>query len=379
MEWQMERDSGFPHFFGRTLYDPLLRGMFFNWTGSGFALAFEGTRVEIEATAFADDYPGEDENLPWLAVLLDGDREPTRLVKAEKGAHRLALYESEAPQRHVLHVVKRSENSKGRVCVHRLFVEGKALPFTPEEPRYRLEFIGDSITCGFGGDMPGDSPVFSTALENGLRSYAAVTAELLGAQYHSLCISGIPLCWASDPAYRLRLPQFPDFETSARSMETHYEYTDRFHQEAQGMAHGFEKWDFDRFRPDAIVINLGTNDAFRIRVSGNDPAEEAHFVQRYRAFLPLLRRLNGPRPVIACTLGSMDYFLFDAIEKAVAAYQKETGDQRVFCMKFGAIDPWGEGFGGLGHPNAKTHARMGRELASALKPWLGWKEEKRNG
>lgn len=370
MELRIVKHCDTPRFFGRTIYDETLQGMFFNWTAAGFAFACSGTRVEMEATAFADNYPGEDINLPWIAVFVDGRGEPARLIKLEEGTHRYALFESSSRADHTIRVVKRSENSKGRVCVQRLFVDGQWLPYEEKAPAYRMEFIGDSITCGFGGDMPGDAPEFTTEKENGLTTYAAVAAGLLRAEYHSICISGIPLCWASDPDYRLRLPMFPDFEPPVRTMEHYYEYTDCYHQEAMGRTGGFEKWDFEKFRPDAIVINLGTNDAFRIRASGNDPAEEVHFAMRYQAFLCQLRKLNGPTPVLACTLGSMDYYLYDTIEKAVGAYQKDTGDERVFCMKFGAIDPWGEGMGGLGHPNAKTQERMGRELAVALKKWL---------
>jgi len=374
MDYRIKPEGNPLFFFGRTLYDRERGAMFFNWTASGFTLAFQGKLVAMEAITFSDNYPGEEDNLPWLAVFVDDQPEPCRLVKMDEGTHRYRLFESEASETHTLRVVKRSENSKGRVGLSALTLEGELIPYMPATPRLRLEFIGDSITCGFGNDMTAAEPMFDAAKENGLTAYGAVAAGLLNADFQNVCISGIPLCWASDPHYRLMLPDRPDFVPPVRSMEEHYAYADRNHQEAMGMTQGFTPWDFDRFPPDAIVINLGTNDGFRLRVSGCDPAEEKHFIRRYQAFLHQLRRLNGSAPVIACTLGSMDYYLYDAIEKAVAAYQRETGDAKVFCMKFAPIDPWGEGFGGLGHPNTKTQIRMGHELAAALKPWLA-KEE----
>jgi hypothetical protein len=36
----------------------------------------------------------------------------------------------------------------------------------------------------------------------------------------------------------------------------------------------------------------------------------------------------------------MNYFLYDVIEKAADDYRLATRDQRLFCLKFGAIDPW---------------------------------------
>ena len=369
-QYRIQPDGTPATFFGRTLYDAAAGAMFFNWSAAGFMFTFTGTRAEMDTLAFAETFPGEGENLPWVAVFADGATEPCRLLRIEQGEQRAVLFTCDAVETHTLRVVKRSENSKGRLGLRALWADGPVAPAPLAEKPLRIEFIGDSITCGFGNDMAADETVFDAAKENALRAYPAVAAGLLNADFHCVCISGIPLCWASDPAYRIRLPEHGGFAPPVRAMDGHYAYADRNHEEAMGKTDAFTPWDFDRFRPDAIAVNLGTNDAFRLRVSGCSPAEEAYFIQQYQAFLQQLRRLNGARPVLACTLGSMDYYLYDAMEKAVAAYRAQTGDARVFCMKFAPIDPWSEGFGGLGHPNSKTHARMGRELADALRPWL---------
>lgn len=358
-------------FFGRTLYDARQQAMFFNWSASGFRLAFEGARLEAEMVAFAETFPGEGPNLPYIAVFADGAPQPAQTLRVEEGVSRVTLFAGDQPGAHTLRVVKRSENSKGRLGLRALWTDGRLTAPPAPEARLKLEFVGDSITCGFGNDMAAEETVFDVAKENVFTAYPAVTAGLLNADYQCVCISGIPLCWASDPEYRLRLPAFDGFTPPVRAMEHHYACADRNHEEAMGLTEGFTPWDFARFRPDAVILNLGTNDAFRLRVSGCSPEEEAHFIRRYEAFLRQVRRLNGPAPVIACTLGSMDYYLYDAMEKAVARYRADTGDARLFCMKFAPIDPWGEGFGGLGHPNSQTQIRMGHELAEALKPWLG--------
>ena len=370
MEISVTPHASVPAFFGRTLYDVKLGAAMLNWTASGFGLRFAGDRLEMDATALADHFPGEGEHLPWLAVFLDGQTEPYSLFKLESGRKTYLLFSAERAETHTLRVIKRTENSKGRFGLHRVILNGELLPYPSPERRRKLEFVGDSITCGFGNAMDPAATVFDNETENGFAAYPAIAAGLLNAEYQSVCISGIPLCTPSDPAFGLRLPGVPDFKPPQIAMETQYPYADRYHQEQTGMTEGFEPWDFSRFRPDAIVVNLGTNDAFRLSVAGGGAAEALHFRRRYAAFLQLLRRHNGPAPVIVCTLGPMNYFLYDELEKAVAAYRSETNDDRVFCLKFGAIDPWGEGYGGLGHPNLKTHERMGHELAAALRPWL---------
>ena len=352
---------------GRTLYDERHDALFFNWTCAGFTLRFFGKRVAMDALAFPESYPGEEDSLPWFALFLDGAAEPERFFSLAAGENAITLFESETEGEHTLTLVKRSEGSKGRSGLRALTIEGELLSLPAGTKRRKIEFVGDSITCGFGNEMPPEATQFSAEQENGLRSYGAIASDLLDADYQLVCVSGIPLCWAQDENYRMRLPWAPDFTPPVRTMEGYYAFADRFHEEREGKQDGFARWDFSRFVPDAVVINLGTNDAFRIRVSGNDPAEEAYFQQRYVAFLEQVRACNTASAWLVCSLGSMDYFLYDTIEKAAAQYREKTGDTRVVCFKFGAIDPWGEGLGGLDHPNAKTQLRMGEEVAALLK------------
>ena len=355
---------------GRTLFDENRRAVFFNWTCAGFTVRFYGTRLKLELIATAEHYPGEGDNLPWLAAFLDGAEEPLRKFSLCEGENDILLFESGVPEEHTLQIVKLSEGSKGRAGLRSLRLEGELLPLPEENKRRKIEFVGDSITCGFGNEMTPEETLFSSERENGLLAYGAVASRILNAAFQCVCVSGIPLCWAKDENYRIVLPWVPEFETSVRTMEGYYEFADRYHEEAEGRTENFTRWEFSRFVPDTVVLNLGTNDAFRIRVSGNDPAEAVHFQARYASFLEQVRALNGPNAWIVCTLGSMDYYLYDNIEKAAEAYQVKTGDKKVRCMKFGAIDPWGEGFGGLNHPNWKTHTRMGNELAAFLEPLL---------
>ena len=146
MDYRIKPEGNPLCFFGRTLYDMVRGAMFFNWTASGFALAFQGRQVTMEAVAFSDHYPGEGENLPWLAIFVDDMQAPYSVIQMEEGKHSYLLFESDQPEKHVIRVVKRSENSKGRVGLVSLALEGDLLPYVAQEQRIRLEFIGDSIT-----------------------------------------------------------------------------------------------------------------------------------------------------------------------------------------------------------------------------------------
>ncbi len=357
-------------FFGRTFADEACGAVFFNWTGAGFTLTFEGTRLDVTLLAYETVFLPEGIHWPWISVFVDGGERPATEFCIDRRAATYTLFQSETCERHTIRVVKRSENDKGKLGLAAIGGEGRLLPVEyPATPR-RLEFVGDSITCGFGNAANGRDDPFRTECEDGLQTYAALAANMLGAEYHSICISGISLCMPLEPGFRLRLPENPDMGFPIRAMENYYLYTDRPYEEKIGRESGFQEWTFSEFVPDAIILNLGTNDSFRIKAAKDKRNEEAHFEESYQAYLASLRRYNGSKPIIACTLGPMDYYLYDNILRAAERHQKEARDERIFCLKFGGIFPWQEGYGGGEHPSTATHRRMAVELTHELKRWL---------
>jgi lysophospholipase L1-like esterase len=151
-------------------------------------------------------------------------------------------------------------------------------------------------------------------------------------------------------------------------MDELYEYTDRLYDTLTGREP--QRWDFAAHKTDIVIVNLGTNDVNPIRFYnelGKADEEERHFYERYTAFIKQLRRCNGPSALICCTLGPLDYYLYDVIRQAVTDYVNESGDERVRCFKLIGVNLMTEGFGAIGHPSALTHARIGNELAARLK------------
>lgn len=357
-------------FFGRTIVDRQTGAAFFNWSGSGFEIIFEGKKIDACMLAMETVFPPEGILWPWISVFLDDDDKPVKEILLDRPMQFYTLFSSEVNEKHKLRVVKRSENDKGKAGILGFEFVGQILPPEFSEKQYRLEFIGDSITCGFGNESKHRDNLFITKEEDGLSAYSAIAANEMNAEYNSVCVSGIALCKPLDRQLKLPVPDFPDLDVRPTAMEDYYEYTDRLHEEMRGKKGNFKKWDFSRFKPDAIVINLGTNDSYRIKASKDKAAEERHFETRYKDFIYKIRRLNGVEPVICCTLGSMDYYLYDNILKVVEDYKKETKDVRIFCYKFGGIFPENEGYGAQDHPSVKTHQRMGKELSGILKDWL---------
>ena len=61
-------------------------------------------------------------------------------------------------------------------------IDGRALSPFPGKER-RIEFIGDSITCGYGTGAEKGNEMFKPSTEDSSDAYAAVAADLLGADY----------------------------------------------------------------------------------------------------------------------------------------------------------------------------------------------------
>lgn len=126
-------------------------------------------------------------------------------------------------------------------------------------------------------------------------------------------------------------------------------------------------WNFNEFQPDAVVINLGTNDS---SYCGTNESRKAEFVDGYVAFLKDVRAKN-PNAMIFCTLGIMGQELFPQIEEAVAQYTKETGDTNVTSMEFD-VQQTADTICLNWHPSEKTHQKAANALIDYMKYVMHW-------
>jgi len=117
-----------------------------------------------------------------------------------------------------------------------------------------------------------------------------------------------------------------------------------------------KRWDFSKWRPHLVVINIFQNDSWTRKGTTKPEAVKAYttFVRRLRA--------HYPKAKIVCTLGSMD-----ANQGKWAGWVKESvklindaGDKEVYCYIFKLRT-------GFRHPNKGDHAKMAAELTAFVK------------
>ena len=349
-------DDSHVKYVGRTLFQNNI--LWLALSGSGVEFEFQGNRLELllqgDDNAASEDAPMQDK--VRIAVLIDGIRVVDDMLTAAERQY--TLIDSNTTHAYHVQVIKLSESPMSIVGIKQLIADENAVLTPAKKLSRRLEFIGDSITCGYGVDDSNLEHTFSTATEDVTKAYAYLTAQALHADYSMVSYSGYGIISGFTQtderlADQLVPPHYPiiGFSRGTNNQEA-----------IMG-----KSWDFANYKPDLIVLNLGTNDDSFCQ-DKEDRQEE--FAASYQKFLQEIRRLN-PDSVILCTYGIMNQRLFPYIEKAVTAYKKDTNDANIYSMKFN-LHQESDGYVVDFHPSFRTHNKSAWMLVQKIKEIMNW-------
>lgn len=239
--------------------------------------------------------------------------------------------------------------------------KGRQLVDAPVLPSRKIEFIGNSITCGYGNEGLKKEEHFDYATENHYYSYASITARNLEAQHWVVARSGIG-------AYRNY--DGPKTGNPESNMPVQYEYTGYAWKPELRQQPTFlrEKWDFSRYQPDVVCINLGTND---LSTNNYDPAL---LKNGYQKLLKMVRQHN-PHAKIVFLTGTMLYNqelqLAKRLLDEVTAEAQKAGDKEVYRFDMAPIDD-NAFYGNDWHPNIYQDEKMAGELTAYLRKLMNW-------
>lgn len=333
------------------------------WAGSGLELCFTGSELHLFVEA---DFNRTE---PWMAVELNGAS--ILRMPLNRGIQDVCLIRGMTPG-----VPKRvrifketqpvSDDLSHCLRVHGLgWSDGEFLP--PPEPAHRLEFVGDSLTSGEGVVGAVTETDWVPALFSASHSWAKLTADLLDADFRLISQSGwgVRSSWDNDPAHTIPSVYSrvcgPDSGISSQTMGTQYSYN------------------FDSWQADAIIINLGTNDAGAMK---NPPwhGPEGQIFQQTECeeglklfedaaicFLRELRRCN-PSAKLVWAYGMIDGPLSPVLENAVMRYRRETGERDAYYLSLPAVTD--ETIGSRQHPGPLCHQIAARTTAEFLQSIL---------
>ncbi len=323
-------------------------------------LGLSGTGVDFEYTGdklslFMIGNPTGRDNGSRVGVYVDGERVKDMIVT---GDAEIFDIDGKGSTPVNVKIVKLSECPQSCCGIVKINPNGGTVKAAADKP-HKIEIIGDSITCGYGVDENDPLSHFTTPTEDCTKSYSIKTAELLNADYSLVSFSG----------YGIVSGYTESGNKVADSLVPLYYEKYGF---TYGAGFGAKKpqdmdWDFSKFVPDAVVINLGTNDSTYAK---NDERRE-EYKQGYISFLKTIRSKN-PNARIFCTLGIMGTSLNKTMHEAAEAYTAETGDNNISVFDFPEQNGNADGLAADYHPSEKTHTKSAEMLAEFIKKEMGW-------
>lgn len=313
------------------------------WPGTSVTLRFKGT--EVKATFKNGDEPA------YFYAIVDGDDLNPVKIKPDPKVSTVTLAAGLKNAGHTVKLFKLSDNSSYTQFYGFELADGSRVLAAPPLPKRKIEFYGDSITAGHGVDvLPGNPDSGSPEYFNNYLTYAARTARHFDAQYSCIAKSGIGLMVSWFP---LIMPEMYD-RTNPGDPDS--------------------RWDFSKYTPDVVVINLFQNDSWLMKMPehpqfkarfGSAPPDETSIIQACQNFVKSIRG-KYPKASIICALGSMDATQAGSkwpgyVEQAVRGLNDSKIHTHFFRYK-----------NTPGHPNASEQKVMADDLIDFINKNIKW-------
>ena len=343
---------------GRTLFVEGTR--YLGYSGSSITFSFVGKKAEAAIWSDADAW-GED-GKGYIAIYVNGSVEPVKRICLNATEDVYTLYESDKEENVTITIMKYSEVRFGHCGIRYLQIDTEKLCPPPVAGKRRMEISGDSITCGYSVESENELQPFQTVLENPTKSYSLLTARALGAEVNLVS-------WSGNGILSSYVDETATAPSDACLMPKVYRYTDiagseKLFGEDESK---WERWDFSRFEPDIILVNLGTNDSSWCK---DIPERKDQFRDRYVAFIQDIRQDN-PKAQILCILGTMDQRLVGKVEEAVKRFSEEQKDEMVYFLAL-PLQKEEDGYAGQFHPTALTHKKTAEIVVAEVKRIMKW-------
>lgn len=327
-----------PRFLSLGRHDPKESKTSLWWSGAGVRVKLACKTLEAEITASARDHA------PWIGVLMDGA--PVARFPLLPGAHRYPLLAGlDGGFAHEVSIIRDSQPSydeDGPIYIDALYTDG-----TPERPAERpllIEFIGDSLTVGEGCLGPESAEEWRLVWISHMPAFPTLVSEKLNAEKRVIALGGwgAARSWDNQPESRIG----------------------RIYNQLCAITPGGDvPADFPERAADAVVINLGTNDASALAKMTEAERAAAEGELRVRAGeLMEMARAHNPKALILWAYGLCGKQVEPMLQAAVQD-RKNAGDQNV---RYLSLTPAATN-GSRMHPSREAHQKAAEEIAEAIR------------
>lgn len=252
-----------------------------DWTGSGIEMDIKHAGGDITFTASAS-------SSCYFRAYVDGvecKNGDTVYFTVSKGMTQIVLKDIPRGE-HRIKLIKVTGYTLARAQLHSVRFAGLIKESAPTDHDLYIEFVGDSICCGWGTIGTKDSQYTG---QDGTLAYPLRLSEALNADYSVTALSGQGLL-CGDPG-----------------MINGYLYESALRNTAK-------QYDFAR-QADIVVINIGTND-----YNNRNSIDAASFRAAYLNFLKTVAEKNGEGCIIYCLYNTMNDTFYEQILSAVEEF-----------------------------------------------------------
>ena len=320
-------------------------------------IRYEGRVNFTDATAPSMGYPGTSINACFTGTSIALKMKPGSgyfmVGIDDKDFHKIYFGETDSvitvatgltPGRHTIKAMLVNEQyEQHSVFTGFIIDEDAELLDMGKDNRTLIEFIGDSMTCGYGTEASDWTIRYSPSNSNFYYTFGAIIARELDMRLTVVARSGIG-------AYRNY-----NGKDDGGIMPQWYDYT-LIYDDSQ-------LWDTTGNVPDILCIDLGTND---FSTTGWD-AEL--YRQGYEKFVRHLRSLYPETKIIilsGCMLNGEQLELQNAALNQIYNTLKSEGDNNIYRFDFTPQDG-SLGYGADYHPSKAQHRKMANELIPFLR------------
>lgn len=312
----------------------------YDWVGVYLQTYFTGGSIAIKVSDAGTSYHNLFIDGKWIRKIKISGKQPVDILLASglsKTTHKLRLQ-------------KCTEGEFGCTTIHQfILAKGGTLKAVPRQQRM-IEIYGDSYTCGYGSESAKATDPFKLETENCNKSYSCITARYFNADYALIAHSG-----------RGVLHNWGDSVSLSKNT-----MTDKMGKVFD--EHGATDYNFKSYKPDLVIINLGTND-YSPKVTPTD--EE--FVNGYINMIKKIRNNYGPTTPILCVLAHSG----GHANQCVPLVLKKLNDDKYLFITNAMNDIVTQKYdmGASYHPNYRGHKKIAMTLIPRISAIMSWNIE----
>ena len=308
----------------------------FDWSGTYADVVLVGSRLTMVAS---------DSGLNYFNVIVDGRQHS--IVKTEgKEPQSILLFEGEEGTHHI-RLQRRTEGFNGLSTICSFEAEGELVAEEAQPRRRHIEFVGDSLTAGYGTDSASGSEPYTPETQNCNLAYGCYVARYFDADYNLVAHSGQGV-----------VRNYGDEKTTSD-----YTMLQRY-----GLL--FDEADKERpynfanatYTPDLVVIFLGTND-----FSTQPWPSYEQYAEGYENLIAQVRAAHGEHTPILCVSSYVFIPTFEYVWRI-----SQSGENLHFACILPEAFARPSELGASEHPNRVGQQKMAMTLIPYISTITGW-------